>query len=520
MSEPEASRTAGAAATTTGGAHGAPRPVFRIVPALERHPGVVRFAQTQTGRLVVIVAFAALAWLADKPAAIGGAALAAFFPAWRRVWVGLATLGMVLVTRRMEDVLAVVGSQERAGWLASQPGFKAAVLVTALAMVVGYVQLAKTWGAGWLRRRPVATFVALYVALLSLVSGLPLAGAPRLVAWALVAGLGGYLWYGAYSLRDRVDRRGLALVVDASAYRPFWGGSNTPIPKAASHLAKIEVRTPEEAAIWQLKAVKLLAWALSLGILRAVVVTLATGSPSYPSEWTGPGIPVANAVARGLGSAGLHVATLRDALASSVAGAPYPAHASWAAIALHLVVDLLDISIFGHVAVAGARMAGFKALRNTHRPLESRSIADFWNRYYYYFKELLVDLFFFPTYVRTLKRHPRLRLFVATLAAAGFGNYLYHYLASLGDVAAFGVVGTIRARQAYAAYALLLAVGIGLSQLRRPGAPPAKGSPLRRVATLSSVLLFYGLLAIPAAAPTGTTVGECWEFLLTLIPRP
>jgi len=45
-------------------------------------------------------------------------------------------------------------------------------------------------------------------------------------------------------------------------------------------------------------------------------------------------------------------------------------------------------------------MAGFATLRNTYRPLESRSIAEFWNRYYYYFKEMLISFFFYPTFFR------------------------------------------------------------------------------------------------------------------------
>ena len=35
--------------------------------------------------------------------------------------------------------------------------------------------------------------------------------------------------------------------------------------------------------------------------------------------------------------------------------------------------------------IACVRMAGFRALRNTYRPLESRTVAEFWNRYAFYF---------------------------------------------------------------------------------------------------------------------------------------
>ena len=76
---------------------------------------------------------------------------------------------------------------------------------------------------------------------------------------------------------------------------------------------------------------------------------------------------------------------------------------------------LLEIAVWGHPVVATARLAGFRLLRNTYRPLSSRTIAEFWNRYYYYFKEALVKVYFFPTYRPLLQESsaaaPRLRHF-------------------------------------------------------------------------------------------------------------
>jgi len=111
-------------------------------------------------------------------------------------------------------------------------------------------------------------------------------------------------------------------------------------------------------------------------------------------------------------------------------------------------------------------MAGFLALRNTCRPLASRSIAEFWNRYYYYFKELLVDCFFYPTFMRYFKGHRRWRLFAATFAAACFGNAFYHFFRDLGYIADSGFWKALAGFQAYIFYTAVLAVGIGISQLR------------------------------------------------------
>ena len=104
--------------------------------------------------------------------------------------------------------------------------------------------------------------------------------------------------------------------------------------------------------------------------------------------------------------------------------------------------------------------------RNTWRPLESRTLAEFWNRYYYYFKELLVEFFFLPTFLRTFRNHPRLRVFFSTFMAAGVGNALYHFIRDISLVATIGLSATIESFTSYLFYCAVLATGIGLSQAR------------------------------------------------------
>ena len=45
------------------------------------------------------------------------------------------------------------------------------------------------------------------------------------------------------------------------------------------------------------------------------------------------------------------------------------------------------------------------------------TVVGFWNRYYYYFKEIMVDFFFFPTFVSWFRKRPVLRLFAAVFMA-------------------------------------------------------------------------------------------------------
>ena len=59
------------------------------------------------------------------------------------------------------------------------------------------------------------------------------------------------------------------------------------------------------------------------------------------------------------------------------------------------LVDHFDLGACRHRYLPDG---GSRALRNAHAPLSSRTIAEYWNRYYYDFKELLADMFFYPNF--------------------------------------------------------------------------------------------------------------------------
>src|SRR5207247_2697015 len=101
--------------------------------------------------------------------------------------------------------------------------------------------------------------------------------------------------------------------------------------------------------------------------------------------------------------------------------------------------NVIVIYVWGHTMIACFRMSGFRALRNNYRPLAARTIAEFLNRYYFYFKELLVEFFFYPTFFRFFKGRTRLRLAAATFAAAGLGNMFFHFIRDVGYVAQLGL---------------------------------------------------------------------------------
>ena len=136
----------------------------------------------------------------------------------------------------------------------------------------------------------------------------------------------------------------------------------------------------------------------------------------------------------------------------------------WAAVLAQFMDGLLGMSISGNLVVAC--VSGLQCPAKAYRPLSSPTIAEFWNRFYFYFKELLVEFFFFPTYIRYFKQHRRLRLAAATFAAATLGNLIYHFCRDIQYVFDLACGERLRDSTVYAFYAVVLGAAIAISQLR------------------------------------------------------
>ncbi len=174
------------------------------------------------------------------------------------------------------------------------------------------------------------------------------------------------------------------------------------------------------------------------------------------------------------------------------------------------------------MAVGVLRLFGFRVFRNVYKPLLSTTLVDFWNRFNYYFKELLVEFFFFPTFLKAFKARPRLRIFAATMAAAGAGNLYYHLMRDsplLFRMPSAEAASWIASR---ALYSFLLGVGIFVSMLRekerrgRPSPPDLRWPALRRLRAIAGVWLFYSLLHIWGMPPAELGFGQRARFFCSL----
>jgi hypothetical protein len=315
----------------------------------------------------------------------------------------------------------------------------------------------------------------------------PDAGLWRAVAFALALLFPLLIWRCSYLLlAGQHGRMAGTGVSDHLFYLwPAYGGSNTPYGKGLAYLSQNEAKTTLELARSQLAGLKL----LLLAVVWRLVLTVFEGTVY------GPG----NGLTRATGGLTLAVPDLPVLLAQ--AGPLTPAQA-WASVYCQLVEDVLRMAIKGHLIVGMLRLWGFNVFRNTYKPLLAESVVDFWNRYFYYFKELLSTFFFLPTFTgagKRLRHWPRIRLLAAVFAAAFVGNVYYHLIKDAAVVAQGQLPELLQAHQSRMFYCLLLALGLFVSMLReqrRQGEAAQGPGGVARWLRIFGVWTFFSLISI------------------------
>ena len=490
---------------------------MKIIPQIDTYPRLVTFCATPCGRVALLGTFAAALWI-DRvrpwPELTVLAGVLSFLPKYRPILVSLAALYWLFVHNDwiywdFVQRMAAAEGQRRDWVLYLWAGSLLTAIFCGVALFFRYV---RGRGGSFLARRPVLALVSGYVAILVAAGILPLHGATRTLLWTFIALLAPYLWFFAYALQDAASKTADTFTLQLGTFHPFYMAtfqSFNPIGKGRAYLRKTAARTTKDLSVVQLKAVKLLLWIAVLERLQQLLLVILHGAAWRPvqalSDYAGWRVP------------SLGVPTLEAALQQTIAGARLPTHLAWASVIAHFVESLLGLYVSGNLVVACCRMAGFYILRNTYRPLQAQTIAEFWNRYYYYFKELLVEFFFFPTYMRYFKKYRRLRTFAATIAAATLGNMTYHFCRDFVYVADMGLSAAVSGFQVYAFYTLLLGLGIGISQLRSHQAGPVRALPWgRRLLASVIVMTFFCLLEVFDYEPRSHNLGAHLAFFLNL----
>lgn len=427
---------------------------FRLIPRIETFPRVVLFAQTPLGKILLLAAFGLeLRFFASSVfpvlQMVVPLAVVTFMPEYRRFVLALSPLFFLLVQ--------------------GGPPLMVGLRLGAVAAGMGLFWCARRWPKSWFSQRPIAFLISGFSLLLLLgcVTS-PLAWSYRLT-WSLVVVGANYIWFIGYALIDRNAKPAADASLELASFHPLWGLTNVPMPKGAAYYRRIEARDEQQLALVQLKGLKLLAWAILLAVLS-----------NFSSRFF---------------HVFLRIPDSTEALAMSVQRVPLAWTVRWESIVLGFVEKILGITIVGHRVIACCRMAGFNALRNTYRPLSSTTVAEFFNRIFFYFKELLVDFFFYPTFLRYWKGHLRVRLIFATFSAAFFGNAFFHFILDCRAIRLAGLVRALANFQASLFYFFLLAAALSISQIRKRGPRPT-GFVRGRLWPAFCVLTFYCLLGV------------------------
>jgi hypothetical protein len=482
------------------------RPELRFNPlgwrrwwlAIDRNETVLAWAQTFTGQAVLhatlLGTLLLMPILRTSHVALMAVALMLCWALPQRRLLVLSVTGMVYFLLRPFKIGPYYGYLEQIAVpaLPMVPApliaipFGLLFLVFAVAMVRNQERKALVFASD----RPLLFMFLIGGALAAASIGLPREHVLFAPVWIALAYLTSSFFFLGYVLLDQRSKTRIPVHAQLGFLRPFWAGFAAPM-KGPAFILKSEAKTDAALAVSRLKGLKLAIWALILFLIW---------------EW------VFNRLIHDY----LAFPRLDDLIAASAAGAPAPLALRWGAVAVEFMAMVIYMGAAIHAVVAVVRVAGFCIPRGMARPLSSRTIAEFWGRYLFYFKEMLVDFFFYPTFRRYFKNHPRLRMAFATFAAAFVGNVLFDFIHVIPSVAFEGGERILQGFASYCVYAGILTAGIIWSQLMQSAPRPEQGFLRYSVLPRAQVIVFFALLQVIDDSSANVLIGDRLTYLTGL----
>ncbi|MEO0544487.1 MAG: hypothetical protein AAFY99_11770 [Pseudomonadota bacterium] len=420
---------------------------------MDKNPAVLAFAQTWPGIFLLhgtfLICLAAMPILRLNHVALVAVSLALCmqFPARRLAIIAITGSAYFLLRpfkigqfyEQFEVSLGVSHSAILSNLALVLTGL--VFMVFAYAMIVNV----RTKHIAVVANQPFAFMLLVMTFLTALTLVLPQEGWAFAATWIALAYLASTCFFLGYILMDVRTKNPAPLATQIGFLRPFWAGFAPPI-KGPTYILKFEAKDDEALAVSRLKAVKLAVWALTLFLIWEYGFNRGLyGQMQFPRL---------------------------DALIIATAnGETSSIFLRWAAVGIDFMAVVVFMGAAVHATVATIRMAGFCIPRGMVRPLASRSIAEFWGRYLFYFKEMLVDFFFYPAFRRFFKSSPKLRMAFATFCAAFIGNILFDLIHVLPLMARDGFWAIMDRYVSYTLYAGIMTIGIIWSQLANKPKP-------------------------------------------------
>ncbi len=443
-----------------------------------RYPDIIRFLASPAGQLLIWLIAVPLLLRNGVPAVVLAAlALTMLLPDHRRAVLSVASVVLLLRYLVPADITATAISWQQH----AVPAATASVIL--LGICYGLYKLASrsNASASILARFP-QTFLHLGAWLVLAVLFFVPKSPTLLLTAALLPSI---VWAAAYMFAAgrRNQLKGTGFGDHLFYLIPFHTlGSALILGKGHDYLGRHEATNSSQRVKAQLAGLKLLflavAWSVSLDLMEAIAYR-----------------PDDNWYASLLPEIGVTLPRLEELIGQQVM---YGVPTAWASLLLHFIGTVLQLAIWSHVAIALLRLAGFNVFRNTYRPLLAESIVDFWARLSYYFKEICVDFFFYPVFLRSSWARPELRLFLAIFSAAFIGNLYWHVLYGAVWLITWDVETLSDFFVPRLLYTTALAAGVWISMLRQQHSRQLRSgrSLPGRFRRIAGVWLFYSLLHI------------------------
>lgn len=262
-------------------------------------------------------------------------------------------------------------------------------------------------------------------------------------------------------------------------FRPFWS-TDAWFPIFYSGFAKTDL----ELTHLLLKGIRLLLWAILLIQVKSIFLWIR-----YE----------------------LSVPILTDALLMIGRGEQIGPQKAWVIVIANFFQFILYISIGGHVVVSLGRACGYQIHRHVYRPFESRSIADFFQRFGFHYSALLRYLFFYPVFLKLSRWSLGLRLFVAVFLSTGVANFFLCFLRDGSYIVKLGFLDAIQNYLPYAVFCLLFSVASLINLYEKNNQQHSLMKGLSRV----GIFLYYAVLFIFHDTHVGN-ISNNWMFLKIL----
>ncbi len=259
---------------------------------------------------------------------------------------------------------------------------------------------------------------------------------------------------------------------------PVAGGSLA--GKSHAFIDRFRAVDAEALARHRLSALKLALWVLLASVALRLLGYLV-GKPGYSFTWTLPTF--------------ITTSDLVTFYRGFLAGDRPALGPIWWSVFLTFWLDLLAWTVILNVPVILIRFFGFRIPRGVYKPLSANSIPEFFARRFYYFKELLFDLFVSPLFMKLgFIRRRRLRLFVAVTVGVGTGSALSHLLLEVPFIQTVNGIEIVYVYIPMIIRGFLFGAIFGLYQFGNP--LPVRPGPWyfpMRALNLTIIILFFSL---------------------------